>query len=381
MSSRRINYTSQNHQPSLDTINRYEFYTLSSRISKDLLNVIFDYSHDEKIQKIRGVTKKMIEKIGENYTIDTYYIPLVETSGRMIEITERIAKRKCGDCSNITCIINVDLNRILGHGNGHGLVLGTPFLMYYQSYMGPYQILGHLLNTSDITYNNNWIRRLITISGYENIDEFIYYSQHCNIWKINEQNLWILTNNLLMTYERPRNRQEEMSYNYRNNLNNMSEQIYLAQDQQITLEDLEMNRLRANFDEELSIWGEFARRVLRQNINPEQPDHIFTSHSLIYMRRLRRRYPGLSIREILAREITNAERYEEDFRRLYRIDFQATRYAEGYNFYPRGLRHYLLRIRRRQRIVSDAVNRLRNLNERNERERRYNTHLIRLRLL
>ena len=324
MSSRRINYTSQNHQPSLDTINRYEFYTLPSRISKDLLNVIFDYSHDEKIQKIRGVTKKMIEKIGENYTIDTYYIPLVETSGRMIEITERIAKRKCGDCSNITCIINVDLNRILGHGNGHGLVLGTPFLMYYQSYMGPYQILGHLLNTSDITYNNNWIRRLITISGYENIDEFIYYSQHCNIWKINEQNLWILTNNLLMTYERPRNRQEEMSYNYRNNLNNMSEQIYLAQDQPITLEDLEMNRLRANFGEELSTWGEFARRVLRQNINPEQPDHIFTSHSLIYMRRLRRRYPGLSIREILAREITNAERYEEDFRRLYRIDFQAT---------------------------------------------------------
>ena len=353
MLNRRINYTSEHFQLSLDTIDIHDFYILSEfgtnkiHIPKELLNLIFEYGQDEKILKIREITKKIVEKIGNNYNIEGYYIPLVKTTGRVIEITENIAKRKCGERNDITCIINMNLDRILGVGNGHGLVLGTPFLMHYQSYMGAYQLLGHLLNTSDIKYNNNWIRRLITISGYKDVDEFIYYSRHCNLWKTNEQNLWILTDNPMITYERYRNNQETLSYNYRENLNNIAEQIYLAADYQITREDLEMNRLRTNFNEELTAWGSFARQILRQNIPTEEPEHIFTTPSLRYMRRLRRRYPGLSIREIIDREIANTERHREHFRRLYGMDIHTYRRYLTERIIQRGERGEETRLRRR----------------------------------
>ncbi len=49
--------------------------------------------------------------------------------------------------------------------------------------------------------------------------EVIYYSQHCNLWECNEQNMWIPTNKKMMIYNRQKNNQEQDAHNYMNILN------------------------------------------------------------------------------------------------------------------------------------------------------------------
>ena len=139
-----------------------------------------------------------------------------------------------------------------------------------------------------------------------NIDEFIYYSQHCNLWECNEQNMWIPTNKKMMIYNRQKNNQEQDAHNYMNILNKNLEQIYSTEDRRITLEDLEMNQLRSRFEEELELLGEFTRVIGRElNVEPNR-EYIFTDRILGYLRELRTRYSGLSIREIIDKEINSS---------------------------------------------------------------------------
>jgi len=306
-STHNRNQLIMNHNLShIDTINFFDLDLLTrtgvkSRIPKDLLNIVFEYAEDEKIIKIRNIIDKMADRLEGNYRIQSYHFPLQDGS---IKITEEIANQRCAENNNIICAINVRVNDVIGRGRGHGMVTGThSFQMFYQSYMGPYQLLGHLFNTETHLENNSWIRCLIRSCGYINVNEFIYYSQHCNIWKCNEQNLWFMSVERMMTYSRPRNRQEQSAFEYTSLLNKNSEKIYRMEDRRITEQDLEMNRLRSRFEAELEILGEFTRRIATANNIEEPEDHTFTDRILGYLRTLRSRYPGLSTRQIVEREV------------------------------------------------------------------------------
>ncbi len=67
-----------------------------------------------------------------------------------------------------------------------------------------------------------------------------------------------------------------------------------------------MNQLRSRFEEELELLGEFTRVIGRElNVEPNR-EYIFTDRILGYLRELRTRYSGLSIREIIDREINSS---------------------------------------------------------------------------
>ena len=301
------NFPITNHDIShLDTLEFFDLDLLSrnrQKFPKDILNIIFEYAEDEKLIKIKETTDIMADHLTGNYNFVSYHFPL--NTGGSVKITKDVANQK-SPLHDIVCTLEFRVSEIIRRGRGHGMVVGGPIPMFYQTYMGPYQILGHILNTPTHLKNNSWIRRLIKISGYNNIDEFIYYSQHCNLWECNEQNMWIPTNKKMMIYNRQKNNQEQDAHNYMNNLNKNLEQIYSTEDRRITLEDLEMNQLRSRFEEELELLGEFTRVIGREiNVEPNR-EYIFTDRILGYLRELRTRYSGLSIREIIDREINSS---------------------------------------------------------------------------
>ncbi len=301
------NFPITNHNIShLDTLEFFDLDILSKnrqKIPKDILNIIFEYAEDEKLIKIKETTDIMADHLTGNYNFNSYHFPL--NTGGSVKITKDVANQK-SPLHDIVCTLEFRVSEIIGRGRGHGMVVGGSIPMFYQTYMGSYQILGHILNTPTHLKNNSWIRRLIKISGYDNIDEFIYYSQHCNLWECNEQKMWLLSNKKMMIYNRQKNNQEQDAHNYMNILNKNLEQIYSTEDRRITLEDLEMNQLRSRFEEELELLGEFTRVIGRElNVEPNR-EYIFTDRILGYLRELRTRYSGLSIREIIDREINSS---------------------------------------------------------------------------
>ena len=155
---------------------------------------------------------------------------------------------------------------------------------------------------ASITYQNYFrlYKKLSGMTGTAMTEAEEFY----DIYKL--KTFSIPTNKKMMIYNRQKNNQEQDAHNYMNILNKNLEQIYSTEDRRITLEDLEMNQLRSRFEEELELLGEFTRVIGREiNVEPNR-EYIFTDRILGYLRELRTRYSGLSIREIIDREINSS---------------------------------------------------------------------------
>ena len=221
------NYPITNHNISdLDTLDILDFFDLSKKFPRDILNIIFEYAVDEKRSKIIHIINEMADFLTGKYTLSNF-------SGSYNDIClKNLSKDKADKLYekgyDTMCTVKFEVTRfpeyvrhflISSYRHNHHL-----FKMPYKPDMSPYQILGYIFNNNNgeylLEYKNLWVHGLIDYYGYDDIKEFIYYCQHCNIIRLNKKKMWEFNDEPMMIYNRwKKNKQEQDIEKYYGSIN------------------------------------------------------------------------------------------------------------------------------------------------------------------